>query len=659
MSNPQTPVPQFDSEVISGEAPLCADAGDEGFRFILFPPDTVPETSPRQGGIPNSDSDLTTTAGAHHPPRIASPAGGGIFLRRGEGHLVTIVGPGGTGKSIFSLQLASSLLRKEEESATGNIETRPHAVFYFTLEARPGELFDQLRRLKSDIQWRMEPAHPDPQITKVVCQSEKRKIELQIIRVPSPARDISSVVQLVRQRISSALPKIGRIIAIVIDPLGGIKIEEDLCEGLILIRDLCHTHRTFLFLLAEHHLYSKHPEIEHYAETVIHLDHNPKIAPYRTLHIQKARHQRFYSGFHQLDLVKGEGLRVYPSLRAQSRAAHSKRPNTTGANGATDLVVETEPFFSAKLCKRKGFNLDSEDFLGTIQRGSVIFLMGPPGTFKQVIATAFALSTPPPAHAQSSQNQDGDTKNVLYVSFKADEDHVISVLNRLRGRGQQHGNLDKILFLDKRNPIFTPEEILFHIWQELQNHKECRRAIIWGLRRLNDLPMFAGEKQVQFLEALVTLLTAQNITSLLVDWPDIESTSTLPIVDLSQYILLTRICRSRDRLSHTRNDASSKGKWFTQRRPKAVGLERELWSEDKENVALVRVQRASLDFERRKGLIVSRLQKKVDRNLRTQEEEASPYFEVTQPPEEDFERIWDKAGIPWEVDPGLVERRNF
>ena len=74
-----------------------------------------------------------------------------------------------------------------------------------------------------------------------------------------------------------------------------------------------------------------------------------------------------------------------------------------------------------------------------------------------------------------------------------------------------------------------------------------RRAIIWGLRRLYDFPNFGETMTVQFLEALVTLLKSQKITSLLVDWPDLKrERSTLPIVDLCQYIFLSRVCYSKE-----------------------------------------------------------------------------------------------------------------
>jgi hypothetical protein len=151
------------------------------------------------------------------------------------------------------------------------------------------------------------------------------------------------------------------------------------------------------------------------------------------------------------------------------------------------------------------------------------------------------------------------------------------------------------------------------------------------------MPNFAGGKAVQFLEALVTLLTALDITSLLVDWPDKEQAHTLPIVDLSQHILLTRVC-----LSPVIFEREVKGSDIL----KNIN---EIWTKEKateanaavlyDHVAFVRVERTAGGFYRDTGTAFRRHGDTTD----------------GKPIESDvFEQCWLQSGIKWELDPGLV-----
>jgi hypothetical protein len=144
------------------------------------------------------------------------------------------------------------------------------------------------------------------------------------------------------------------------------------------------------------------------------------------------------------------------------------------------------------------------------------------------------------------------------------------------------------------------------------------------------MPNFAGRQAVQFLEALVTLLKSRSITSLLVDWPDIEKANTLPVVDLSQYILLTRVCRGLDDPeAPSENDPTRKD------------LE-ELWHSHGtwDHISFLRIQRTAQGFHRDKGMAFRREKKTAP----------SPYpIDASK-----FERLWLRTGIKWEQDLGLV-----
>ena len=240
--------------------------------------------------------------------------------------------------------------------------------------------------------------------------------------------------------------------------------------------------------------------------------------------------------------------------------------------------------------------------------------MGPPGTFKQFIATSFCSAIP-------------DTRSI-YISFKADQSDVERYTTLTGATVEQWPDVKakgRIRFLEARNPLSTPEEILSEVRQGIRE-TDCR-AVVWGLRRLADMPNYGGTA-VQFLEALVTLFKAHDITSLLVDWPDIGTPNMLPIVDLSQYILLTRPCRARNELPEQSQD---------------------IWKE-KRNVALLRVQRDSNGFHRDQGLTLYSYSA-IPPALDPAQPPLGPGFDLADP--DRFEEMWRVLGVRWEKDPGL------
>ena len=585
---------------------------------------------------------------------------GGYGIERAEdaGHLVAIAGRGGTGKSIYTLQTVVQLLRDPlqcypmEKWGAGTHDT----VFYFSLEATPDELLKQLRSFTWYTNNFADEPERDPKSgIEIHCKGISGKSYcLRILSVPTPTLDIPSLTRLIEQRIADSLGDVRRLAAIVIDPLGGLTLDEGMQHDLGLLKELCYRHKVFLFLLVEDFVFSRFRSIEHFSQTIIHLQHDPSSPPFRLLHIQKARHQNFFPGFHQLEFDQNEGVKVYPSLRAQSRRAHEELKDLANHLEARSREAEEEPtqaevpFFSRQTVLALG-----HDPIGRIPEGSVLFLMGPPGTFKQWVATGFALSSLPEDASTVEKHR------ALYLSFKADKRSVLetaeSILKQAGDQHEQWKNLDVttvIEFEDRRDPILSPEEVLFRIRGTIEDAAEqhnrksrkngekhedregkdastetpFKRAVIWGLRRLQDMPMFAKEgRSVQFLETLVTFLRARRITSLLVDWPDIATANKLPIVDLSQYILLTRLCRHKTAFNP---------QWSTS-----------LWPEQPEraHVAMLQVQRMRGTFQRHKGSVLYREAGEQDPATRIEELG-------------NFEELWIQAGIAWEQDPGLVER---
>lgn len=609
-----------------------ADADDEGFRFIL----------------PSSQS----SQGPRRRTLRASEYEGGLARSRDAGHFASVVGRGGTGKSFFALQLVTSLLKREQRTNPATHKSRLHSAFYFTLEASPQELVTQVGHFGWSRNKRDWHSGQD--------EDERHSEGLYIVKIPSPAQSLSALNLQIRQSIARKLDWINQLVAIVIDPLGGVNLGDDLRSELSQLKELADSHSTYLFLLVEDHIFEQHASIEHFSQTVIRLKYAPQDQPPRSVCIQKARGQQFRSGFHQLELQslgiarynshsaeyskrgssESRVIRVFPSLQAQSAYSHKQLSNTNQRGSKS-------PFFSIK---------DESGKLSELVRlksGSVVLLVGPPGTFKQHIVSAFA---------KVAQVEHGST---VYISFKADIDAIIGS-EKLASRKVFRLDIDRGIapyghgtyFLDARSPLLTPEEILFCLSNSIlgtetlpmragqspflgaREYRPIRRAVVWGLRRLSDLPNFRDGRSVQFLEALVTLLKSASITSLLVDWPDIEKPSTLPVADLTQYVLLTRVCYSP---YSRRAQASRKSDLDLQ------GILNKLWTAKGKrckHVTLLRVQRTRHGFRRDEGVIFYRgggIEKEFGMRILNKQDRQM-----------NFENIWLRAGMPWERDLGLV-----
>ena len=598
--------------------PVYANAADPGLRFIL--------------------------------PSLISDEFGGLMRDEREGHLGTIVGRGGSGKSILALQLVTDLLNRRDDLDTERDPKRPNAAFYFTLEASPIELARQVRQFSWGWdRYRNWYSFGYQDRTPRVLGDDQYSSGLYLLSIPSPTESLNALNLKIRQTISQQLGQIKHLDAIVIDPMGAVNAGTDLRTDLNELKQLAESHRTFLFLLTEKYAFEAHASIEHYSQSIIHLEHDPSQQHHRRLFIQKARGQGFRSGYHNFELQqprsfeegdttelrtagmsendrtkveaddRSKGIRVFPSVEAQSAYAHEqlfqKRRHTPER--------ADENFFPDEETGKQF--LEGE----RIQAGSAVFLMGPPGTLKEFVVSQFAAAAVP--------NQ-GAT---LYLSFKADIHAGAVPLDPKKGINKPISA--DTYFYDARSPLLTPEEILFAVQnaitrpapekdgpppkQELSS-VTFQRAIVWGLRRLYDFPNFREGRAVQFLEALVTLLKSRQITSLLVDWPDKQTLSTVPIVDLCQYIFLTRVCLTEE---------ERKG---MEKPPEPDGLT-PLWDGDVRRVALLRAQRTRKGVHHNQGAVL--------RQIGT-EYEWKPKKEL----QKSFEYLWLKYGRKWEEDLSLL-----
>ena len=593
---------------------IYADAGDRGFSFIL------PSTTPNLGGV------------VRHPD---------------EGHFGTIVGQGGAGKSILALQIVTRLL-KNADKASPSVQSRAdcaHAAFYFSLQAHPRELKRQVQQFI----WGKEryTSWERPRGSRISGEDQYSN-GLYLISVPPPIESLNALTLKIRQTIAGELKLVSGLVAVVIDPIGSVESGEHLRTHLVQLRELADSHRTFVFLLAEKHAFTRHTAIEHYSQSIVHLEHNPEHQQHRRLYVQKARGQSFRSGYHYLELQRpptqdadslqaasslSKGICVFPSVDAQSAQAH-ERLYQVQQQQSNQRNSRTVAFFSEKR---------DVDFLQgeRIEAGSAVFLMGPPGTFKEHIASDFAAA-----------DRDGAT---IYVSFKAEFEAIRMSMEKEPGRTAQlidtrqewKGELEPATYVyDARSPLLTPEEILFNVSTFIAPSETrdgeaggreaavtFRRAVIWGLRRLYDFPNFK-DGVVRFLEALVTMLKAQQITTLVVDWPDKTSASTVPIVDLCQYIFLTRVCHTAESLVEVRSEDQT-------------ALLKELWSDRPRQVALLRAQRTRRGVHHSRGVVFKQRRGEAGtiEQLRVNQVIGDAH---------DFEHLWLNAGMKWEEDLSLL-----
>ena len=553
----------------------------------------------------------------------------GLLRDAGEGHLGTIVGRGGSGKSILALQLVTELLRIADE--TNKDQNRRPAAFYFTLEASPGELRNQVVQFK----WGEKRYRGAWVEQGGLCSKEG----LHLVSVPSPVESLRTLNQKIRQTIAGHLPKIASLAAIVIDPVGAANVGQDTETNLTQLKELADTHRTFVFLLTEQHAFDNNPALEHYSQSIIHLHHEPGNRQHRRLHVQKARGQSFRPGYHHFYLYQqagksSEGIRVFPTIEAQSADAHEQNQATLESN---------EPINPIGLFPSTGSGNQQ------IRPGSAVFLMGPPGTFKEKLADEFANAA-----------LKDDKGAALYLSFKTDKKSVHEPLDS--SKIPEPGKvLPTTYFYDARSPLLTPEEVLFTVRTAIENSTgsvKFKRAIVWGLRRLYDFPNFR-EGAVQFLEALVTMLKAHQITPLLVDWPDDMRTATgvLPIVDLCQYILLTRVCYRMQESSEIKipglKVAEDLGKIWSagvpdDGGPQQVTLPSNGESSDRpQQVALLRIQRTPEGVHHSLGFLYKQIPGS-DNKWRNADAYTGPPFANPK-----FEELWAYYGRKWESDLSL------
>jgi len=160
----------------------------------------------------------------------------GLAREPKQGHFGTIVGTGGSGKSVLALQLVTDLLNEEDEKENAvdgkehENEPRPLA-FYFTLEASPQELASQVDQFI----WGKQRyrGKKDELLFKEDSEGNYAGKGLHIVSIPSPAESLNALILKIRQSIAKQLNGLKRLVAVIIDPIGAVNIRDDLRLDLI------------------------------------------------------------------------------------------------------------------------------------------------------------------------------------------------------------------------------------------------------------------------------------------------------------------------------------------------------------------------------------------------------------------------------------------
>lgn len=245
------------------------------------------------------------------------------------------------------------------------------------------------------------------------------------------------------------------------------------------------------------------------------------------LEIKKARGQPHFIGKHDFDILPRKGIRVFPSLHARSQGI--PRPERTDGGRLSPGRKKKTVAFGCKVI--------DEAIKPGLTEGSTTLLWGPPGAYKTNLAANFLMHREPgtcPA------------PRALFVTFKIEPAAFLELL-RKEAR-QTSESLDdcvrRMEIVQARDPFELPTSVFTRIMEKIDQpsngSQEIQRAVIFGLRRLSQLPAYKGSEW-QFLEVLVSFLHSKNILTLLVDWPETPTQEGPPIaIDLCANELRTR-----------------------------------------------------------------------------------------------------------------------
>jgi KaiC/GvpD/RAD55 family RecA-like ATPase len=277
--------------------------------------------------------------------------------------------------------------------------------------------------------------------------------------------------------------------------------------------------------------------------------------------IVKSRSQKSFFSEHEFEIIKGEGIKVYPSLHTWSKKIEEVSP---AVGQKTNFGIPNYFLQNINEPQHKVTNKRSTKKL-QISSG-ITLLWGDPGTFKTWIGVNFLK----PFITKDCF----ETDNAIFISFKISQPAVEYFRNQIfRYRTKENkktklGKKYKIKIFPATDPFESPASVFLRIKTQIDkltaNYPDDQpinkrfRAVVFGLHRLSQIPAYKN-MEWEFLEVLVKYLKNKKILTLLIDWPDhIESQQENPpmAVDLCANVIKTKI----ESTTEQQNDGNSESK---------------------------------------------------------------------------------------------------
>ena len=422
--------------------------------------------------------------------------GGGLMLVEADtnsapsqlgGRSVLVIGPFGSGKSLFTLQMAVEIARKGGAAWIMAMEQSAEECLY-SLEAMGCLPDDAPIRIADSV----------PKAIEVLENPEEDKGALILVRTVKDRFDDFALTFEQNAKLMRRYPL--RFIAV--DPVSAIsrgdRHDVDLRAQILDLFDSVKRQGTNVWLVTEEDSAPESIVEQKVADTVIRV-HKENTLGYsqRYIEVTKSRLQREHRGLHAFAIGPGRGITVYPSpsaVRSWIRKRSTRVPDTPIGFGVPDI----------------------DSLLGSdgLYAGDTIVLQGEPGTGKTIVTLAFLLS------ADLARNEKKAATTMLLTSAEAEvaaRYKLQSVYETLRRTTEFVRQPHRVRIVGIPGGYVKPGFILQQIKDQFENARITGNPIVrvavesvpsWDL----GCPFVQADET--FGETLVELLRKHRVTSL-------------------------------------------------------------------------------------------------------------------------------------------------
>lgn len=434
------------------------------------------------------------------------------------GASVVITGTPGSGKTLLASQMAVKTVLEndkvvEDDDFPNSVWPSNAIALYYTLDQSASEI----KELCTSFKWLSE----DQIVTNVSFTVNPARSDYDA-RIPDGKRLVITQIphdtdlDMFWKHLQNSISKTyaGMAVVIVVDAINSLIKKRD--NYYRAFRDLVNsTHETGLshtnlILVVEPDPDGKPMMEEYVPQCVIKLGKEESIAPKRTIEISKARHQAPLIGTHEFSVVENRGICVYPSVASRARQLRHSRP----------LVDDFSVLSPIKFGVSQIDEIIEKQQDAPLLDGSTTLLWGPPGTRKTDLCVEFL----------SEQWVDDIQSSCLLLTTKVDpnvfrRNLTVQVQNKDLVSGEAeagHFVRSRLSVIDARDPYRTYASMLTNAVDEIENSQNdstgVRRAVIFGLGLLEE-EASTRDEHWKFMSSLVVRLAAENISTVLVDWP--------------------------------------------------------------------------------------------------------------------------------------------